>query len=64
LLSLALPVEPLWGVLRAPAKMLTQYAVKARYPGSWATRTQARSCIMHCKMIRRLVRQSLGLRPT
>src|ERR1700691_1384876 len=35
LLKLALRVEPLWAGLTTSAKLLSQYAVKTRYPGSW-----------------------------
>jgi HEPN domain-containing protein len=62
LLNLALPVEPLWSGLAASAKLLTQHAVKARYPGSWLTRTQAREALIRCREIRALARQSLGLK--
>ena len=63
LLKLALPVEPLWAGIIASAKLLTQYAVSARYPGSSVTRTQARDAVTRCGEIRVLIRQSLGLKP-
>jgi HEPN domain-containing protein len=62
LLGLALALQPLWAGLRDSAKILTQHAVKARYPGSWVTRAQARDAVVRCQEIRVMVRQSLGLR--
>ena len=62
LLNLLIPVEPLWTGLSASAKLLTQHAIKVRYPGSWVTRTQAKDAFGRCQEIRRLVRASLGLR--
>ena len=62
LLALALPLQPLWTGLNASAKILTQHAVKARYPGSRVTRSQAKDAVIRCREIRSLVRQSLGLR--
>jgi HEPN domain-containing protein len=62
LLNLTLPLEPLWAGLAASARLLTQHAVKARYPGSWVTRAQAKDSVARCREIRTLVRQSLGAR--
>jgi HEPN domain-containing protein len=62
LLKLALRVEPLWAGLMPSAKLLTQYAIKSRYPGSWVSRAQAKDAVARCKDIRKLVRQRLGLR--
>ncbi|MGA2442518.1 MAG: HEPN domain-containing protein [Tepidisphaeraceae bacterium] len=62
LLNLVLPAQPLWTVLKSSATILTQYAVKARYPGSWITRSQAKDAVARCRDIRRHIRQSLGLR--
>ena len=62
LLNLALPAQPLWAVLKSSARILTQYAVKSRYPGSWVTRIQAMEAVARCRDIRRHIRQSLGLR--
>ena len=61
LLNLALPAEPLWAGLKASATVLTQHAVKTRYPGSWVTRSQAKDALSRCRDIRVHVRQSLGL---
>jgi HEPN domain-containing protein len=62
LLNLVLPVEPLWTGLTPSAIVLTQHAVKTRYPGSRVTRTQAKDTVARCREIRRQIRQSLGLR--
>jgi HEPN domain-containing protein len=62
LLKLALSAEPLWSALMPSAKLLTQYAVKSRYPGSWVTHSQAKDAVARCLEIRKLVRQRLGLR--
>jgi HEPN domain-containing protein len=63
LLKLNLRVEPLWTGMMQSAKVLTQYAIKSRYPGSWFTRIQAKDAVARCRDIRKLVRQRLGLRP-
>lgn len=60
LLKLLLPVEPLWHGLDASAKVLTAHAVKVRYPGSWATRANAKDAYLRCRQIRELVRSALG----
>ena len=62
LLNLALPIEPLWSGFAASAKVLTQHAVKGRYPGSWVTRAQARDAVVRCREIRKFARHSLALR--
>jgi len=61
LLRLAIPIEPLWAGLTASAKLLTQYAVNTRYPGSAVTRAQAKDSYVRCREVRSLARQSLGL---
>src|SRR5438105_14446779 len=62
LLSLILPFEPLWSGYASSAKLLTQHAVKTRYPGSSVTRAQAKEVLLRCREIRVTIRQSLGLR--
>src|SRR5437764_9851920 len=49
LLKLALPIEPLWAGLSASAKVLTQHAVKTRYPGSSVPRAQANDAVARCR---------------
>jgi HEPN domain-containing protein len=62
LLNLALPSQPLWSGWLPSAKVLTQYAVKARYPGSWATKVQSKDAVKRCREIRRDIRHHFGLR--
>ncbi len=61
LLSLLLPVEPLWKPFLSAVQLLTDYAVDFRYPGDNATLSDTRQCLKNCKAIRREVRLSLGL---
>ena len=61
LLKLAVKIEPLWTGLAPSAKVLTQHAVKTRYPGSSVSRAQAKDAFVRCREIRKLVRQSLGI---
>jgi len=61
LLSLLLPVEPLWTTFSQIALELTDYAVDFRYPGDSATLPEAQRCLDGCKAVRREVRMSLGL---
>ena len=42
---------------------MTQFAVLFRYPGTWATLSEAQNGIRTCRRFRSLARQSLGLRP-
>jgi HEPN domain-containing protein len=60
LLNLVLPIEPLWAGLKPSAIILTQHAVKTRYPGSWVTQSQAKNAVARCREIRRQIRLSLG----
>ena len=62
LLDRALPVEPLWGPMRLPLQALTEYAVEFRYPGEFAAEKDAHTAYQSCKEIRKLVRESLGLK--
>jgi HEPN domain-containing protein len=61
LLQLLLPVEPLWARFAPALRRLNDYAVKFRYPGHIATRTDARQAIQACRSLRAEVRLSLGL---
>ena len=61
LLQLLLPVEPLWASFAPVLRRLNDYAVKFRYPGHVATRTDAREALRVCRSIRADVRLSLGL---
>ena len=63
LLHLILPMEPLWAPLEPELKVLSDYAVESRYPGKSLTRTQAKDALVLCRLARRLIRESLGLKP-
>ena len=63
LLRLAISIEPMWAVFANSAKILTEHAVKARYPGSSIDAAQAKDAVARCREIRLRVRQSLGLKP-
>jgi hypothetical protein len=59
---MCLPIEPLWSVLAASAKVLNEFAVQHRYPGANATRDQAKDAVARARDFRSFVRQSLGLK--
>jgi HEPN domain-containing protein len=61
LLQWLLPVEPLWASFAPTLRRLNDYAVKFRYPGHAATRTDAREALKACRSLRIDVRLSLGL---
>ncbi len=61
LLQLLLPVEPLWASFAPSLRRLNDYAVKFRYPGHCATRSNARQALKICRSLRTDVRISLGL---
>ena len=61
LLQLILPAEPLWAAFAHDLRRLNDYAVKFRYPGHIATRTDARQALKACRSVRSDVRLSLGL---
>jgi HEPN domain-containing protein len=63
LLNLALVVEPLWTSLAGALKTLSEYAVESRYPGKALTKAQAKDAVVLCRQVRRLVRDSLGIKP-
>jgi HEPN domain-containing protein len=62
LLLLILPVEPSWSVLRSELIVLTDFAVDYRYPGSSATKTDAKDAVKRCGTVRRVIRHSFGLK--
>ena len=62
LLALVLPVEPSWNVLRQDLIVLTDFAVDYRYPGSSATRADAKDAVQGCRKVRLLIRRSFGLK--
>ena len=61
LLQRLLPIEPLWASFAPVLRSLNDYAVKFRYPGHTATRSDARAALKACRSIRAEVRLSLGL---
>ena len=66
LIDLAKKIEPEWEVVRPAARMLTDFAVRFRYPGAFATKTQAREAVKACELFRERARMVLRLaaRPT
>ena len=61
LLTLCLPVDPLWSSFTNIVDTLSDYAVDFRYPGQSATLTEARRSLKATKALRREVRVSFGL---
>jgi HEPN domain-containing protein len=61
LLNLSLPLEPTWQLLRPAAQLLSDYAVRFRYPGATADRGKAREAMAACKLVRETARQTFGL---
>jgi HEPN domain-containing protein len=61
LLQLLLPVEPLWAALRPALDNLNTFAIDFRYPGSNATKADAKQAVRDCRAIRKEARSSLGL---
>jgi HEPN domain-containing protein len=61
LLSLLLPVEPLWVALRPTLLRLNDYAVEFRYPGHTATAQDVKSARQDARAVRKDVRLSLGV---
>jgi HEPN domain-containing protein len=63
LLQLCLPIETRWRSFDQALAAMTQFAVLVRYPGTWATLSEAQHGIRTCRRFRRAARQSLGLQP-
>jgi len=61
LLNSNLTVEPTWANLQNSSALLTIYAVKYRYPGSSSNKIEAKEAVKHCRLIRKIVRQSFNL---
>ena len=59
--QLVLPVEPNWQGLQTPLVFLNPFAVAYRYPGSIATRADAKDAIKYCREVRRVIRTAFGL---
>ena len=63
LLSITLSVEPAWSVLGQDLIFLTDFAVDYRYPGSSATKSEAKEAITRCGNVRKAIRRAFGLKP-
>ena len=64
LLSMLLPFDAAWAALRAELAALTDAAVEFRYPNQWSSSSECqREAFATCSRIRKLARESLGLRP-
>lgn len=63
LLNLVFSVEPAWSMLQPHLQRLNVYAIDYRYPGSNATKADAKDAIQDCREVRRAVRLALGLKP-
>jgi HEPN domain-containing protein len=48
-------------ILRPAATLLVDYAVRYRYPGAKANRSDAKAALNHAKLVREIIRGSLGL---
>jgi len=62
LLDLVLAAEPQWVGLRPAVAQLTNYAVVFRYPGPSAGKADARQALVRCRLVRKSVRLSFGLK--
>jgi len=61
LLNLCLPLEATWELLRPATQILSDYAVRFRYPGATADRGKAKEALEAGKLIRERVRAALRL---
>jgi HEPN domain-containing protein len=61
LLTVLLPVAPLWAALRPQLQNLTDFAVDFRYPGNEANKQDAKTALRDCKSVHKEVRLALGL---
>lgn len=62
LLDSVLELEPLWSPLRPALRSLNTSAVEVRYPGESADKELAADAMKTCRLVRRMVRESLRLR--
>ena len=62
LLNLVTPLEPLWQSYHAAFSLLVSYAVQTRYPGTSATKSDARHAMKLGRQFRAEARHALGLR--
>ena len=61
LLALILPTLPAWSHWQPDFKIITDYAVEARYPGDSATADNTQHAMHICEAVRQTVRTSLKL---
>lgn len=62
LLQRVIPVEPTWTTMNPVLTQLVTYAVFVRYPGTSASRADARRALAGCRSVRTTIRPSLGLK--
>lgn len=56
-----LGIEPTWMVMQPFLIFLNPFAVAYRYPGTSATKLDARDALKNCREVRRIIRAALGL---
>jgi HEPN domain-containing protein len=61
LLTLVLPVEASWNVLKVALTKLDDYSVEFRYPGRDAVPADAQDALLLCRQVREAARRSFGL---
>jgi HEPN domain-containing protein len=59
--QLVLTVEPVWAVLQTLLISLNPFGVAYRYPGSSATKEDAKDALTNCREVRRVIRAGFGL---
>ena len=62
LLKRLLPAHPDWLIFKKDLSLLTDFAVRYRYPGISATRQTARETARRCRAFRTAARKALGLK--
>ena len=63
LLTLVVSIDPACSILGTDLKVLDDYAVDYRYPGKMATKPEAQDAIKRCRLVRAVIRRTLGLKP-
>jgi HEPN domain-containing protein len=61
LLNLCVPIEPLWTIHLTKMKLLTSWAILARYPGTSATKSDAQQAVDVCRHLRKIAHEGLGI---
>jgi len=59
--QLVLSVEPGWALLQTFLILLNPFGVAYRYPGSSATKGDAKDALKNCREVRRVIRAGFGL---